>query len=205
MTTPRSNGQLSKKDIRRDQIMHAALKIIARRGVSGLTTAAIANEARMSEANLYRHFASKEDILAATIESVAGEIEKNFSGAFRKGTNPAAGLRAFFRLQLALMGGNSGIPRFLFSEELHGAPRLREKLLSHLYRFAGRLEEMVRAGQSSGAIRSDLDARVVVMTFISMVQGLMFRWSLSGFSFSLSREGVKFWKNFEKCLAARKV
>ena len=200
-----AGGRQSKKDIRRDQIMDAALRIIARRGVSGLTTAAIAKDSGMSEANLYRHFANKEDILAATIESVAGEIEKNFTRAFPKGANPAAGLRAFFRLQLALMGGNSGIPRFLFSEELHGAPRLREKLLSHLYRFAARLEGMVRAGQSSGDIRRDLDAPVVVLTFISMVQGLMFRWSLSGFSFSLSREGLKLWKNFEKCLAVPKA
>jgi hypothetical protein len=93
----------------------------------------------------------------------------------------------------------------MFSEELHGAPRLREKLLAHLYGFAGRLEEVVRAGQSSGDIRRELDARVVVLTFISMIQGLMFRWSLSGFSFSLAREGLKLWKNFEKCLAVGKA
>ncbi|HDH53599.1 MAG TPA: TetR/AcrR family transcriptional regulator, partial [Nitrospirae bacterium] len=53
---------------RRAQIVQAALRIIGSRGVGALTTAAIAKEVGISEANLYRHFENKEEILNAMTE-----------------------------------------------------------------------------------------------------------------------------------------
>ena len=64
------NGSRLSGDIRRDQIVEAALRIIANRGVKSLTTAAIAEEVGISEANLYRHFNSKDEILQGTVEKI---------------------------------------------------------------------------------------------------------------------------------------
>ena len=66
-----------KGDVRRDQIMQATLKIIARKGVSSLTTAALAREVGISEANLYRHFRNKDEIYMATVTQVQEMIAKN--------------------------------------------------------------------------------------------------------------------------------
>lgn len=60
--------------IRKEEIVQAALKVIDRRGVGALTTAAIAEMAGMSEANLYRHYDSKEDIYFALAKYIGTAV-----------------------------------------------------------------------------------------------------------------------------------
>ncbi|HEY6010387.1 MAG TPA: hypothetical protein VIX18_02870, partial [Nitrospirota bacterium] len=62
------------------------------------------------------------------------------------------------------------------------------------------LASLFREGQKAGTIRQDIDALTTVLMFIGMMQGLAFRWSLGGFSFSLRKEAEKTWKNFEKLI-----
>ncbi len=192
-----------KREARRDQIVRAALAIISTQGIGGLTTAALADEAGISEANLYRHFKNKEDIFFATVSYVKERIARNIEKSLAGKDAPVKKLRRFYNLQIDLMGKDSGIARFMFSDELHIAKKLRGVLLQTMYAFSATLASFIRDAQKSGSIRSDLDPKTTALMFIGMVQGLMFRWSLSGFSFSLTAEGTKLWRNFEKCVAVQ--
>jgi len=192
-------------EVRRDQIVQAALAVIAKKGVGGLTTAALAAEAEVSEANLYRHFKNKEDIFFATVAYVKEKIAKNMEGSLGGADAPVKKLKQFYTLQLEFMGKNNGIMRFLFSNELHISEKLRESLLQAMYAFSAILAKFIKDEQKTGSFRSDLDPKTTSLMLIGMVQGLMFRWSLSGFSFSLAAEGRKLWTNFEKCITARKA
>ena len=49
---------------------HGAIAVIGEMGVSGLTTARLAEWLGMSESNLYRHFNGKEAILSAVIDEI---------------------------------------------------------------------------------------------------------------------------------------
>ncbi len=204
MTAVRTGVKLS-GEVRRDQIVQAALAVIAKKGVGGLTTAALAAEAGVSEGNLYRHFKNKEDIFFATVAYVKEKIAKNMEGSLEGADAPVKKMKRFYDLQLELMGKNSGILRFMFSDELHISEELRERLLQAMYAFSETLAAFIKDAQKAGSFRSDLDAKTTSLMFIGMVQGLMFRWSLSGFSFSLAAEGRKLWTNFEKCIAVKKA
>ncbi len=196
-------GVKMRGEVRRDQVVRSALTIISRKGVGGLTTAALAAEAGISEANLYRHFKDKEDIFYATVSYVKERIAKNIEESLSGEGAPARKLKRFYNLQINLMERNSGIPRFMFSDELHIAKKLRGILLQTMYAFSATLASFIRDMQKSGSFRPDLDPKITALMFIGMVQGLMFRWSLSGFSFSLTAEGRKLWKNIEKCFAVQ--
>jgi AcrR family transcriptional regulator len=204
MAAGMKTGMKLSGEVRRDQIVQAALAVIAKNGVGGLTTAALAAEARVSEANLYRHFKNKEDIFFATVAYVKEKIAKNMEGAFGGTDAPVKKLKRFYDLQLELIGKNSGILRFMFSYELHISEKLREKLLQTMYDFSTTLATFIKDAQKAGSFRRDLDARTTSLMLIGMVQGLLFRWSLSGFSFSLAAEGRKLWKNFEKSIVVEK-
>ncbi len=190
-----------RSEVRRDQIVQSALAIISEKGIGGLTTAALAAEAGISEANLYRHFKNKEDIFLATVFYVKERIARNVEMSLAGKSTPAKKLRRFYDLQIDLMEKNSGIPRFMFSDELHIAEKLRGILLQTMYDFSATLASFIRDAQKAGSFRSDLEPGTTALMFIGMVQGLMFRWSLSGFSFSLDSEARKLWRNFEKCIA----
>ncbi len=195
-----SKSKKIRGDVRREQIVQAVLKIIGEQGISSLTTAAIAREIGMSEANLYRHVRNKDEIYFACFEYVRGRIRENLEAASLAASSPIKILRRFFSLQLDLMENNRGLPRFLFSEELHVNKELRQKVIQTMYAFSARLVAILKEGQHQKDVRSDLDPQTIALMLIAMVQGLAFRWSLSGFSFSLRKEGMKLWKNFEKCV-----
>ena len=193
-------GTKIKGDIRRDQIVRASFRIIGKKGVSSLTTAAIAREAGTSGANLYRHFKNKHEIYLAAVVHVQNRIMQNAEKAFSGDAPPLAKLKRFFKLQLELMENTGGIPRFMFSEELHVHRSLREKVVQTMYGVSEMLSHLIRSGQKAGNLRRDIDAKTTARMYIGMVQGLAFHWSLSGFSFSLAKEGAKTWKNFERCI-----
>lgn len=185
--------------------MQATLRIIARSGMNSLTTSALAAEAGISEANLYRHFRSKDEILAATIGQVRDMVSVNLARVQEGTVEPADVLKKFFASHVKMMEQNAGITRLMFSEELHVHQHLRENILKTMYAVSGRMASLIHKGQKTGALRRDIDARTTVMMFMAMIQGLAFRWSLTGFSFSLAKEATKTWKNFEKliCLERR--
>lgn len=187
---------------RREQIVRAALKIIARRGVSGLTTAVLAKGTGISEANLYRHFRNKDEIYMATVSRVREMITLNLKKVLADTSDPVAVLKRFFTLQIGLMEKNNGIPRLMFSEELHIHEKMRERILDTMYSVSETLASLVRDGQKTGTIRKDIDPLTTVLMFVAMMQGLAFRWSLGGFSFSLAKQAATAWKNFEILITA---
>lgn len=191
------------RDVRREQIVRAALGIIARGGVSGLTTAVLAKEAGISEANLYRHFRNKDEILLETGKTIGAAIRHNLESALRMPAVPMAKLKKAFLLHLEYIERNEGIPRLGFSEEMHiSNSKLKKLFLSNITLYSDGLGAIIREGQRSASIRADLDPAVLASVIIGAVQVTVMRWSLSGFSFSLVHEGKTLWRNIERCIAA---
>lgn len=191
------------RGVRRAQIAEAALRIIAQRGVRALTTAALAEEVGISEANLYRHFKNKEEILAETVERIGAGLRENLEAAFRSSASPLARLKKVFQLHLEYIEKNEGIPRLGFSEEMHiGSKELGEKLLGTITAYRERLEALIKEGKKAGLIKKDIEPHASALMVIGMIQVMIFLWSLSGFSFPLMAEGMKMWDNYERCIKA---
>src|SRR6266436_3721938 len=62
---------------RRRQLLKAAIESFAQKGISGTKTKDIAAAAGVSEAILFRHFASKEDLYHAILDSKEAPDAKN--------------------------------------------------------------------------------------------------------------------------------
>lgn len=193
-------------EVRREQITQATFNVIARQGVKGLTVAAIAKKVGISEANLYRHFKNKDDILRQAVENVGAGLLENLRRIQDASTDePLVRLRDLFRMHLGYIEENEGIPRLVFSEEIHlGNHEFREKLLNAINSYAQGVESFVREGQTNGSIHSDADASAVALIFIGMIQMSALKWSLNDFSFCLIDEGMRLWDNFERCITSKK-
>jgi len=191
--------------VRRKQITQAAFKIIAAHGVQGLTTTAIAKDVGISGANLYRHFKNKNEILSSVVDKIGEDLLQNLDAAqCTTSKNPLMNLRKLFTLHLEYIEKNEGIPRLIFSEEIHiGNVQLKEKLRTAINSYTKGIVSLIREGQRRGTINGNMDAHVTAQTMIGMIQITVMRWSLNGFSFSLVEEGMKLWKNFERCITVK--
>ncbi len=57
----------------RQSLLRAAVMVFAQRGTRGATTRSIAQEAGVNEVTLFRHFRSKDDLMAAALENFASQ------------------------------------------------------------------------------------------------------------------------------------
>jgi AcrR family transcriptional regulator len=190
-----------KREIRRDQIVKATLRIIAKKGMNSLTTATIAKEVGISEANLYRHFKNKQEIIYETIETIGRGLSTNVEKVFKYDLSPLVKLEKVFLLHLRYIEKNEGIPRLAFSDEIHmGEKEIKERLLSFINSYTDKLSILIKEGQKTGLIKEDIKPKSAALMIIGIVQVTVLRWSLNDFSFSLLTEGKKLWLNFVECL-----
>jgi AcrR family transcriptional regulator len=105
-------------DSRRREIADAALKVIAEQGLARFTSKAIAREVGVSDAALFRHFATKEDIVLAVIDRVEEILFSDFPPA---GGDPIERLGLFFRRRIEVIRENPGVASLVGSEQLSQA------------------------------------------------------------------------------------
>jgi AcrR family transcriptional regulator len=75
-------------DGRRDDLIAAATKVIVRDGVAAATTRRIAAEAGVPLGTVHYWFASKDDLFAAVVETVLGELESAVSATQNQAMRP---------------------------------------------------------------------------------------------------------------------
>jgi len=105
-------------DSRRREIADAALKVIAEQGLARFTSLTIAREVGVSDAALFRHFATKEDIVLGVIDRVE---EILFTGFPPAGADPIERLGLFFRRRIEVIREHPGVARLVGSEQLSQA------------------------------------------------------------------------------------
>lgn len=166
-----SPGRLTAEE-RRREIVRVAVKLFSQRGFRGTTTREIAHAAGISEAIIFRHFATKEELYRAIIDHVAceGGIANPceiVGDAMRRKDD-----RAVFE-GLAIQALNhheddKEFHRLLLYAALEGhelAQMFWERTVIQFYEF---LSAYIAERQRDGAMRV-IEPRIVVRTFIGTI------------------------------------
>ncbi len=183
--------------IRKQEIVQAALKVIANRGVKALTIAVIAEVAGMCEANIYRHFNSKDDIHFALANFIVTAVMGKASIIAAENRKPIVKLETIFFSHIALIAEHPGMPRFIFSEDirLHNI-KLAEKITSHLKNYVETLAGIIAAGIDEGDFRKNISPKETALTLLGIIQSTAFRWTNDQTVFDIKKEAEKLWLNF---------
>jgi AcrR family transcriptional regulator len=177
---PGGGGRMAAED-RRLQIVKVAMRLFSERGFRGATTKEIAHAAGVSEAIIFRHFATKDDLYTAIIDykacaglglagaessqSAVVEVMRGCVGEAMEARDD----RAVFRgIAVSMMEHHERDPEFLrllMYSALEGhqlAQIFWDKNVRVLYEFLG---GYVRERQCEGAFR-DVNPLVVVRAFV---------------------------------------
>jgi AcrR family transcriptional regulator len=163
-------------DERRDQILQAALDLFSKHGFAGTTTKEIARTSGVSEALVFRHFATKDELYNAILEGKACQMRafRSLNGdndELSKAMAEKDDSTVFYRLALDALNAQQSDPRFMrlliFSalEEHDLSERFFNESVSRIYDFIG---EYIKLRQKDGAFR-EMDTAVVVRAFHGMV------------------------------------
>jgi TetR/AcrR family transcriptional repressor of bet genes len=92
---PKTQRRTAAPAERRQQLIEAAIRSIANRGLGETTIATVAQEAGLSQGIINLHFQSKDRLLTETLRYLADEYRNAFTAAAALGEkSPAAGLQA---------------------------------------------------------------------------------------------------------------
>ena len=99
--TPKNLKRTATREKRRQQLIDATIKCIARKGMGSTTLGDVAGEAGLSQGIVNLHFESKENLLNETLTYIAEEYKTQFNRVLEKsGPGAADKLHALMELDL---------------------------------------------------------------------------------------------------------
>jgi TetR/AcrR family transcriptional regulator len=165
---------------RRIQILQTLAGMLEQPGAERITTAALAARLQVSEAALYRHFASKAQMFEGLIEfietSVVNQIvEREPSGALQA--------RKIAAVVLQFGEKNPGMTRVMVGDAL---VLEHERLTARMNQFFDRVESQLRqslrlAAEAAGSPTPTVDATALASSVVCLVAGRLQRYARSGF------------------------
>ncbi|MEO8767817.1 MAG: nucleoid occlusion factor SlmA [Nitrosospira sp.] len=182
---------LAKSGERKDQILQVLAEMLEGPRAGKITTAALASQLDVSEAALYRHFASKAQMFEGLIEF----IEKTLFSLINKLTaEEKSGIRQVDGILSLLLGfarKNPGMTRVLIGDALiNENDRLQTRINQLHDRLEMTLKQALRFAVSEREITADLDVSARANVLMCYVTGRWHQFAKSGFK----RDPMEYWE-----------
>lgn len=191
-----------KTEVRQEQIAAAALRLIARRGVRGLSIAGIARQVGLVPSAIYRHFDGKDHVLDLVLDQIRQRLMDNVQAVQAETADPVEALRRLLFRHIKLIRENEAIPLLIFSDQVYsGRPQRKARMQRIIQDYLDRVGEIVQHGQKEKHLRADLDPAVVAVMFLGLVQPAAILWHLSDGAFDVTKHTEKAWQVFRRAIA----
>jgi AcrR family transcriptional regulator len=171
---PLNEDQLHQiRDERKVQIMEAAVKVFARKGIIGTKMSMIAAEAGISHGLLYHYFESKDELFTTLVQGAMAEAYDAMKNVYNLSGSPMDKIRALTEDIL----DEGGTPYFMLIHQARtsdGVPEKAKQLVEQysMKTFVDRLLPLFVEGQQVGEITAG-DPEELISCYLSVLSGLM--------------------------------
>jgi TetR/AcrR family transcriptional regulator len=167
---------------RRIQILQALAGMLEQPGAERVTTSALAARLDVSEAALYRHFASKAQMFEGLIEFIEQSVFTLVNQIIEHETVHAVRLQKIVTLVLQFAEKNPGMTRVMAGDALvFENERLQERMNQFFDKLEASLKQILREASAANADTPTLDAQVRASVITAFMLGRLQRFSRSGF------------------------
>ncbi len=168
---------------RRVQILQTLATMLEQPGADRVTTAALAAKLGVSEAALYRHFASKAQMFEGLIEFIEQSVFSLANQIQEREPDGASQARQMVAMLMQFSERNPGMTRVMVGDALVFE---NERLLNRMNQFFDRLESQLRqalrgAADEAGSVTPTVDANVHAAVLTAFAVGRLQRFARSGF------------------------
>ena len=168
---------------RRVQILQTLATMLEQPGAERVTTAALAARLSVSEAALYRHFASKAQMFEGLIEFIEQSIFTLVNQIVEREPSGATQANRIITVLLQFGEKNPGMTRVMVGDALVFE---HERLLARINQFFDRVESQLRgslrqAAEARGSPMPTVDANARASVLTGFAVGRLQRYARSGF------------------------
>jgi TetR/AcrR family transcriptional regulator len=168
---------------RRVQILETLASMLEQPGAERITTAALAARLQVSEAALYRHFASKAQMFEGLIEFIESSLFTLINQITDRETSGTVQARKIVTVLLQFGEKNPGMTRVMVGDALVFE---NERLLVRMNQFFDRIESALRQSlrlhaEAAGSPTPTVDAGARASVLTAFAVGRLQRYARSGF------------------------
>ncbi|MDL5031904.1 nucleoid occlusion factor SlmA [Pelomonas sp. APW6] len=168
---------------RRVQILQTLASMLEQPGAERVTTAALAGRLEVSEAALYRHFASKAQMFEGLIEFIESSIYTLLNQITEREAGGLVQAQRIVSVLLQFGERNPGMSRVMVGDALVYE---NERLIQRMNLFFDRVEATLRqvlrqAAEADGSDTPTVQANAQASVLVSFIIGRLQRYARSGF------------------------
>jgi TetR/AcrR family transcriptional regulator len=166
---------------RRVQILQALATMLEQPGAERITTAALAARLSVSEAALYRHFASKAQMFEALIDFIEASVFSLINQLQEREPDPSARVQKMVRMVVQFAERNPGMTRVMVGDALvFEHERLQERMNLFFDKLEAQWRQLLREALAASAMPT-VEAQVRAALLHAFVLGRLQRYARSGF------------------------
>jgi TetR/AcrR family transcriptional regulator len=168
---------------RRVQILQTLASMLEQPGAERITTAALAAKLDVSEAALYRHFASKAQMFEGLIEFIESSVFTLVNQIVERESSGSVQAQRITSMLLQFGEKNPGMVRVMVGDALVFE---HERLIARMNQFFDRVESQYRqslrsAFDANGSATPTVEAQALASGLTAFVVGRLQRFARSGF------------------------
>ena len=176
---------------RQIEIIEAATLRIDKFGIQELTIKNLAHDLNLSEAALYRHFKSKNEILLGLLTYFILEMNERLDGILEDNKKqPSELLKKVFMSQLNTFVQKPAIVSVIFSEGIFQFNKeLGDKVSVMMTLMQKNINTLIKRGQSEGVYAKVLGPDTITTIIMGSMRMVVLKWKLSGNTSNLVNDG----------------
>lgn len=170
-TTVRRRARKQPAEVRREEVLDAAVRVFARESFRGAGTAEIAREAGIAEPTIYRHFSSKRDLYLRALERCCEVVRIRFNEIIAEQEDALGallGMAAWYRQSI------EDDPAYLRLRMRAAAETndedVRERLAAAYDGLVQIVADLVRRGQEQGSFKKHASPQGAAWMFMGVGQ-----------------------------------
>lgn len=175
-------AQKTETEVRKEQIVQAAIELLGTQGLPCLTIEKIASMVGIGPSTLYKHFKNKNQILKAIQEVLNTRMLEIIEDAKLTGKTPLEKLHQLFLSETRVLLKNPGLPLISMATISKHSPESKEAIPFIKFRkmLHAEVTNILKQARQSGAISSDVPAENLGYIYLAMVAQVIWVPILSG-------------------------
>jgi TetR/AcrR family transcriptional regulator, fatty acid metabolism regulator protein len=176
---------MSKKTIKRESIIQAAIEVFSTKDFKTASISEIAQKAGVADGTIYQYFRNKEDLFFSIPVEKTNEFRsqlelhlEGISGALNK-------IRKFVWYFLYFFKSNPEYGRILMLEMRVSKSFVKTETYGFLKQSVSQVMNILKEGQNEGVIRQDTDIYILRHVVLGTLEHMVSRWLLKGGKYDL--------------------
>ncbi len=191
----------SNRSNRQQQIIHESIKLIHTKGIQGLTIKNLSKAIDLTEAAIYRHFKSKDEILAAILDDFTASLKQYCQSVLISEISAREKLKQILNRLTQVFCENPEIVSVIFSDEIFKNKEiLYNKIIQIISLNNQFFVKIVEEGQASNEIRQDITSGEIAVIIMGSFRMIVKNWQLKKQSYSLKTRSDEFLESLFKLI-----